>query len=164
MQTDLTDGWGLTTNGTHLIASDSTNVLTFMKPSVYATVKQIEVTFDGDPVIHLNELEWVDGYILANIYETECIAKIDPATGNIVGWILLNGLAEKTLGKENTDSNKVMNGIAAIPEEEDTIYVTGKHWPPLYKILLKPEVNWDAYGSPSEIKVICMVDPKNARF
>lgn len=161
----MTDGWGLTTNGTHLIASDSSNVLTFMKPSDYTTVKQIEVMFQGDPVIHLNELEWANDYILANIYGKECIAKIDPANGNVVGWILLNGLAEKTLGKENMDGIKVMNGIAVITEEEeDTIYVTGKLWPTLYKILLKPLANWDAYGSPSEIKGICMIDPQDARF
>ena len=104
------------------------------------------------------------GYILANIYGKECIAKIDPANGNVVGWILLNGLAEKTLGKENTDGIKVMNGIAVIPEEEDTMYVTGKLWPTLYKLSLKPVANRDAFGSPSEIKGICMIDPQDPRF
>jgi glutamine cyclotransferase len=127
------EGWALTQDGKHLIMSDGSPVLTFRDPLTFKAVRRLQVTADGRPVGNLNELEWVKGEILANIWETHLIARIDPATGRVKAWIDLTGLPETTQGGANPDA--VLNGIA-YDRQHDRLFVTGKDWPHLYEIRL----------------------------
>lgn len=129
------EGWALTQNGRELIMSDGTPALRFLDPHTLKERRRIIVTADGRPVVNLNELEWVKGEILANIWQTNRIARIDPATGVVKGWIDLTGLPETVTLREDPDS--VLNGIA-YDRAHDRLFVTGKNWPHLYEIRLKP--------------------------
>ena len=126
------EGWALTQDGKHLIMSDGTPMLRVLDPVTFRQVRAIKVTVDGLPVQNLNELEWVKGEILANIWQTRLIARIDPATGKVKAWIDLTGLPE-ILNPPNPDA--VANGIA-YDREHDRLFVTGKDWPHLYEIRL----------------------------
>jgi glutaminyl-peptide cyclotransferase len=126
------EGWALTQDGKHLIMSDGTPVLRFRDPLTFKEVRHIEVTAGGRPVSNLNELEWVKGEILANIWQTKLIARIDPKTGVVKAWIDLSGLPESN-GTGNPDA--VPNGIA-YDAEHDRLFVTGKDWPHLYEVRL----------------------------
>ncbi|THD62973.1 glutaminyl-peptide cyclotransferase [Phenylobacterium sp.] len=128
------EGWALTQDGKHLIMSDGTASLRVLDPLTFKELKRIPVTADGRPVDQLNELEWVKGEILANIWQTKRIARIDPATGHVKGWIDLFALPE-TQGGGNPDA--VANGIA-YDREHDRLFVTGKYWPHLYEVKLTP--------------------------
>jgi glutaminyl-peptide cyclotransferase len=128
------EGWALTQDGKHLIMSDGTPVLRVLDPVTFRQVRAIKVTADGLPVQNLNELEWVKGEILANIWQTRLIARIDPVSGRVKAWIDLTGLPE-TLSAANPDA--VANGIA-YDHEHDRLFVTGKDWPHLYEIRLTP--------------------------
>jgi glutamine cyclotransferase len=128
------EGWALTQDGKHLIMSDGTPVLKVLDPITFKEVRRINVTADGRPVGNLNELEWVKGEILANIWQTHLIARIDPATGKVKAWVDMTGLPE-TLGGGNPDA--VLNGIA-YDREHDRLFVTGKDWPHLYEVRLTP--------------------------
>jgi glutamine cyclotransferase len=129
------EGWALTQDGHHLIMSDGTPVLRVLDPATFQEVRQITVTADGRPVANLNELEWVKGEILANIWLTNRIARIDPSTGRVKGWIDLGALPE-THNQKDPDS--VLNGIA-YDAAHDRLFVTGKDWPHLYQIVLTPK-------------------------
>ena len=126
-----TEGWALTTNGTDLIMSDGTDTLTFLNPNDQKVIKILKVTEYGTPLIHLNELEWIKGFIYANIWMTNYIVKIDPTTGNVVGKLDFNSLNYE----ENNKNPKadVMNGIA-FDSATDKIYITGKLWTKVYQI------------------------------
>jgi glutamine cyclotransferase len=128
------EGWALTQDGAHLIMSDGTAVLRFRDPVTFKEVRHIEVTADGRPVANLNELEWVKGEILANIWQTKLIARIDPKTGKVKAWTDLSALPESH-GTGNPDA--VPNGIA-YDAEHDRLFVTGKDWPHLYEVRLTP--------------------------
>jgi glutamine cyclotransferase len=128
------EGWALTQDGKHLIMSDGSPVLRVLDPMTFREVRHIRVTADGRPVANLNELEWVKGEILANVWQTRLIARIDPASGKVKAWIDLTGLPE-TLNSPNPDA--VLNGIA-YDREHDRLFVTGKDWPHLYEIRLTP--------------------------
>jgi glutaminyl-peptide cyclotransferase len=128
------EGWALTQDGKHLIMSDGSPVLKVLDPATFREVRRIRVTAEGRPVENLNELEWVKGEILANIWQTHLIARIDPATGKVKAWVDLTGLPE-TLSGANPDA--VLNGIA-YDREHDRLFVTGKNWPHLYEIRLTP--------------------------
>jgi glutamine cyclotransferase len=123
-----TEGWGITHNGTQLIMSDGTAMLYFLDPETFTITGQIEV-YDTNPVTQLNELEYIQGKVYANIWKEERIAIINPQTGQVIGWIDLSGL----LDLENDDLNNVLNGIA-YDKEEDRIFVTGKRWSHLFEI------------------------------
>ncbi|MBQ1886209.1 MAG: glutaminyl-peptide cyclotransferase [Bacteroidales bacterium] len=125
-----TEGWGLTTDGKRLIMSDGSSFLYFMDKSSFYCTSKIRVTKDGKPVDFLNELEWVDGKIWANVYLTDDIVIIDPETGIVTDYIDCTGLLPDKLRTKTTD---VLNGIARDPSD-GSIYVTGKYWPRLYKI------------------------------
>ena len=124
------EGWGLTHDGTNLIMSDGTEYLRFLDPATFAERRRIRVTGVGQPVKNLNELEWVKGEILANIWMTDYIARIDPATGRINAYIDLRGLMPA-----NDSSRDVLNGIA-YDAANDRLFVTGKLWPRLFEIKL----------------------------
>lgn len=129
-----TEGWGLTTDDTQLIMSDGTNRIVYRDPKTFEVTRHIDV-MDGEvPVLYLNELEYIDGEIWANVYTTDWIARIDPADGTVTGWIDLTGL----LNLEDVSAPvDVLNGIAQDPDTGQ-IYVTGKLWPTLFEIELVP--------------------------
>jgi len=125
------EGWGLTTDGRNLIASDGSNRLYFMDES-FRILRTLNVLLDGRPVRYLNELEWVDGKIWANVYTTDMILIIDPESGEVEAKVDCNGLLPSKLRTPDTD---VLNGIARNPETGD-IFLTGKNWPRIYQIAL----------------------------
>jgi len=128
------EGWGLTTDGRQLIMSDGSNRLVFRDPETFEETGRVDV-YDGDvPVSSLNELEYVDGEVWANVYQTDRIARIDPLTGDVTGWIDLTGLLPESVEADAVD---VLNGIAHDPET-GRIFVTGKLWPTLFEIELVP--------------------------
>jgi glutamine cyclotransferase len=124
------EGWGLTEDGSSLILSDGTSTLRFLDPTTFAVRRSVKVTDSGREIIHLNELEYVNGEVYANVWKTDLIARIDPATGNVKGWIDLSGLLPAA---ERTDNEDVLNGIA-YDAAQDRLLVTGKNWPKLFQI------------------------------
>ena len=125
------EGWGLTQDGTNLIMSDGTNVLTFLDPDSLKVVKLLAVHADKTPIKNINELEYIKGFIYANVWLTDYIVKINPNNGNIVGKINLSAL-HISANKSFYDA-EVMNGIAYDPLS-NLIYITGKLWPFIYQI------------------------------
>lgn len=131
-----TEGWGITFDGAHLIMSDGTPRLYFWDPTTLAEVGTIDVhDGTGQPIPMLNELEYVKGEIFANIWQTDLIIRIDPATGAVIGVIDLSGLLPAA---DRTPTTDVLNGIAYLPEG-DRLFVTGKRWPKLFEIRLLPQ-------------------------
>jgi len=128
------DGWGLTQDGISLIASDGTATLHFLDPVTVHETRHIVVKDRGKPVILLNELEYIHGQIYANVFHTDRIARIDPKTGKVAGWIDLTGLLPPA---DRSDREAVLNGIA-YDSAHDRLFVTGKLWPKLFEIRLKP--------------------------
>jgi len=124
------EGWGLTQNGREIVMSDGTAALRFLDPVTMREKRRVTVTAGGRPVPRLNELEWVNGEIFANVWMTSRIARIDPATGTVRAWIDLAPLAAAN-GDGRVDS--VLNGIA-YDAARDRLFVTGKNWPRLYEI------------------------------
>ena len=129
----LGEGWGLTQNGRDLIMSDGTAELRFLDPATFKERRRIAVTAGGRPVTQLNELEWVKDEILANVWMTPLIARIDPGTGKVKGWIDLRPLVSQWAGSDDA----VLNGIA-YDAAKDRLFVTGKNWPRLFEIKLTP--------------------------
>ena len=129
-----TEGWGLTHDGTRLIMSDGSATLYFLDPKDFQVINSVEVTYQGEAIERLNELEYINGEVFANIWLTDAIVRIDPETGMVMGWIDLQGILPDELRTSTTD---VLNGIAYDPEGE-RLFVTGKHWPMLYEIRLVP--------------------------
>ena len=127
-----TEGWGLTHDGENLIMSDGSNNLFFLDPETFEEVKRITVSDNGQPVEMLNELEYIKGEIYANVWMSERIVRIDPTTGQVLGWIDLSGLRNPALAG-NRDA--VLNGIA-YDSEKDRLFVTGKLWPNLFEIAI----------------------------
>ena len=136
------EGWGLADDGKHLIMTDGTHVIRFLDPETSQTVRTLVVLDEnGKPLMKLNELEYIKGEIWANIWHSEeigkpnHIARIDPQTGKLLGWIDLNGVSPKDVERspENT-----LNGIA-YDEANDRIFITGKNWQNLFEIIVKPK-------------------------
>jgi len=129
------EGWGLTQDGAHLILSDGTATLRFLDPTTFRVVRRIAVKDKGTPVTELNELEFVHGEIYANVWHTDRIARISPASGKVLGWIDLSGLLPAA---EHPDPEAVLNGIA-YDAAHDRLFVTGKLWPRLFEIKVVPQ-------------------------
>jgi len=129
------EGWGMTGDGRSIILSDGTAILRYLDPLTMAERSRLTVTAAGKPVLNLNELEYVKGEIYANVWMTSRIARIDPATGVVTGWIELGPLAQPYA---SGDPDAVLNGIA-YDAAKDRLFVTGKNWPKLFEIkLTKP--------------------------
>ena len=127
------EGWGLTHDDTEIVMSDGTPDIRFLNPDTLIETHRIHVTAQGKPVDQLNELEWVDGEIYANIWQTDRIARIDPKTGEVVGWVdCRNLLSMKDFIPEHTD---VLNGIAYDPATK-RLWLTGKFWPKVFEVKL----------------------------
>lgn len=132
-----TEGWGITYDGRNLIMSDGSERLYFINPESFKTEGKVSV-HDGDNFItKLNELEFIKGMIYANVWQTDHIAIIDPATGQVKGWIELEELVRAAGGD---DTMKTLNGIA-YDGKNDRLFVTGKMWPSIYEIRLVPSVD-----------------------
>ena len=123
------EGWGLTTDGKCLIASDGSAFLYFMD-SDFRVLRKLKVTMNDRPVRLLNELEWIDGRIWANVYTTDMIVIINPGSGKVEGVVDCGKLLPDALRRQDTD---VLNGIA---EKDGRIFLTGKNWPRLYEVRL----------------------------
>ena len=132
--TYATEGWGLTYNGSQLIMSDGTDNLYFLNPTTFQRTGQVQVHDGEKSVVNINELEFVNGDIYANIWLTNKIAIINPQTGQVKAWIDLTGLP----GPINPNADSVLNGIA-YDQQNNRLFVTGKEWPNLYQIKLIPQ-------------------------
>ena len=128
------EGWGLTQDGKSLILSDGTAQLRFLDPATFHELRRITVRDHGKPITQLNELEYIHGQVFANIWHSDRIARIDPATGRVAGWIDLSGLLPKS---ERSNPEAVLNGIAW-DEQNQRLFVTGKLWPRIFEIRILP--------------------------
>jgi glutamine cyclotransferase len=128
------EGWGLTTDGQSLIMSDGTDVLRYIDPKTFRVWRQVAVRLNGQPVNMLNELEFIEGEIFANVWHTDVVVRINPADGNVVGVIDFTGIDSK---ETRRDPEHVLNGIAYDPIARE-MFVTGKCWPKIYQIRLVP--------------------------
>jgi glutamine cyclotransferase len=128
------EGWGLTDDGASLIVSNGTATLTYYDPATFGVTQTIEVRDEGAPVPLLNELEYIDGEIWANVWYDDRIVRVDPETGAVIGWIDLSHLVPRT----RRGRDDVLNGIA-YDEDSGRLFVTGKNWPMLYQIELVPQ-------------------------
>jgi len=138
------EGWGLTTDGRALILSDGSNQLRFLDPQAgYRELRKLSVMDGTEYVNDLNELEWVKGEVWANVWHTNRIARIDPRTGQVKGWVDMTGVMAP-----QQDPEAVMNGIA-YDAEHDRLFVTGKLWPTLFEIRV-PGVAGGGQARPAE--------------
>ncbi len=127
------EGWGLTNDGANLIMSNGTSTITFHEPDTYRVTRSIQVTLNGSPVMNLNELEWIEGEIWANIWQTDRVVRINPADGIVNGVIDFTGLLSE---QDRTPSTDVLNGIA-YDSASKAIYVTGKNWPHVFEVKVR---------------------------
>ncbi|MFT3782355.1 MAG: glutaminyl-peptide cyclotransferase [Nibricoccus sp.] len=127
------EGWGLTTDGQVLIMSDGTSRLRFLDPQTFLVVRTVDVTLEGIPQAQLNELEYINGEIFANVWQTDQVVRIDPQTGVVRGVIDFSGLLSLA---ERTADVDVLNGIA-YDSASRRLFVTGKRWPTLFEVRLK---------------------------
>lgn len=129
---NASEGWGLAYDGEQLILSDGSDQLTFLDPENFAPQGSVQVTLNGNPISQLNELEYINGEVWANVWQTDFIVRIDPDTGRVNSFIDLTGLsAQTTLGSNEA----VLNGIAW-DKDGERLFVTGKHWAHLFEIEL----------------------------
>ncbi|GAB4091532.1 glutaminyl-peptide cyclotransferase [Flaviaesturariibacter terrae] len=125
------EGWGLTTDGHELIASDGSSNLSFYEPGTFRLLRTQSVTDNGNLVSNVNELEWVNGFIYANVWGKDDLLKIDPASGQVVARLDLTQLTQRA--RSINPAADVANGIAYNPETKK-LYVTGKYWPEMYEL------------------------------
>lgn len=129
------EGWGLATDGHSLIMSDGSDTLRFLDPGTFAVTRRLPVTFStGAPATRLNELEYIDGELFANVYQSDWIVRIDPRTGLVREVLDLAALPEEA--KRRSPGDEVLNGIAFDPHTKHLL-VTGKHWTTLFELALK---------------------------
>jgi len=128
----LSEGWGITHDGEYLIMSDGTSTLHYLEPDTFAEIETIDVHDDNGPVNRLNELEYINGEIYANVWRKDYIIRISPETGRVTGRIELKGILASEDISEQVD---VLNGIA-YDGKDDRLFVTGKLWPKVFEIVL----------------------------
>jgi len=127
------EGWGLTSDGVHLYMSNGSSNITVLDAKDFNVLQTISVTLNGSPQSKLNELEWIEGEIWANVWRSDNIVRIDPTTGKIKGVINMQGLLSPTEQEYQTD---VLNGIA-YDAATKSLYVTGKNWPHVYEVVVE---------------------------
>lgn len=127
------EGWGLTFDGKQFVMSNGSDVLTFRDAKTFAIKRQIHVTWDEKPLTQLNELEWIDGKIWANVWRENQIVQIDPQSGRVVSYLDLTGLLAQNDANNGED---VLNGIA-YDAQKKRVFITGKLWPKLFQIEVK---------------------------
>ncbi|XP_057527622.1 glutaminyl-peptide cyclotransferase-like [Amaranthus tricolor] len=149
----MNDGWGFATDGKILFGSDGSSTLYQMDPQTMKVISKQIIRYEGLEVHNLNELEFVNGEVWANIWQTDCIVRISPEDGTILGWILLPQLREGLVAAGEKDID-VLNGIAW-DSSTQRIFVTGKLWPKLFEIKLKPMKGF----SPEKLKQLCIQPP-----
>lgn len=125
------EGWGMTTDGSSIIMSDGTNFITYWDPDSLKEIKKLNITYNGSSALYANELEYINGFIYANIWTTNYIAKINPSDGKIVGLIDLTSLFLKA--RKDNPQSEASNGIA-YDSKKDKVLVTGKFWPYIFEI------------------------------
>jgi len=135
------EGWGMTTDGTSLIMSDGSHVLTYINPDNLKVIKKIDVTEYGRIKKWLNELEFINGFIYANVWTTNMVVKIDPNNGKVVGKLDFTSLAQEA--KSHYPGSLEMNGIAFDPITNN-LFITGKFWPKIYQITLEEDAAQEA--------------------
>jgi glutaminyl-peptide cyclotransferase len=128
-----TEGWGLTFDGTNLILSDGSSDLFFLDPQTFKPIRKLGITMNGQPVTELNELEYIDGEIWSNVWQTDLILRINPATGQVASFLNLKGILAPS---DRKGSENVLNGIA-YDREQKRIFITGKLWPRIFEIKIK---------------------------
>jgi glutaminyl-peptide cyclotransferase len=128
-----TEGWGLTYDGASLILSDGTSELTFLDPQTFKPTRKLKVMFNAKPLDQINELEFVEGEIWANVWHSDFVIRIDPATGQVNSYLNLKDIRPP---ETTADPEAVLNGIAYDPSQK-RIFVSGKHWPRIFEIKLK---------------------------
>jgi glutamine cyclotransferase len=128
-----TEGWGLTYDGTNLILSDGSSDLFYLDPHSFKVTKKLPVTMNGQPITELNELEFIEGEIWSNVWQTDLILRIDPATGRVTSFLKMNDLLAPA---DRTGREDVLNGIA-YDADKKRIFVTGKRWPRIFEIKIK---------------------------
>ncbi|SEL88063.1 glutaminyl-peptide cyclotransferase [Parapedobacter koreensis] len=131
------EGWGCTTDSTSIILSDGTASLFFVNPNSFNVEREITVVDDKGPVVDLNELEYIDGYVYANRWHSDTIYKIDPHTGHVVGLMHIDGLIQRYKPDFIDTGENVLNGIAW-DQRNKTLFITGKNWPTIFKIKFTP--------------------------
>jgi glutamine cyclotransferase len=127
------EGWGLCFDGRHLVMSDGSSELTFLDPNTFAPVRKLSVTMNGSPIRNLNELEFIEGEIWSNVWQTDLILRINPETGQVASYLNLRGILPAGMRTGNED---VLNGIA-YDAKQKRIFVSGKLWPRLFEIRVK---------------------------
>ena len=137
------EGWGLATDGASLIMSDGTANLRFLDPESFEVTREVTVQDQGSSLTHINELEYVQGDLYANIYQSDRVVRIDPSTGNVQEWFNLSGFLPQDERTRNTD---VLNGIA-YHEGSGNLLITGKFWPALFEIRLLRDSSEGSAGS-----------------
>ncbi len=128
-----TEGWGLTYDGKSLILSDGSDVLTYLSPETFEVSRRLPVKFNGQPLRDINELEFIDGQVWANVWHSDKIVRIDPASGQVKSYLDLTGILPEA---EKDNSEAVLNGIA-YDSQRKRIFVSGKLWPRIFEIRLK---------------------------
>ena len=128
------EGWGLANDGNKIIMSDGTSTLRFLDPMTFQETGRLMVNDKGRKISRLNELEYIRGEIYANIWQTDRVARISPITGQVLGWIDLQGLLSEV---DKTAPVDVLNGIA-YDSQKDRLFLTGKLWPKLFEIKIIP--------------------------
>lgn len=148
----MKDGWGLTSDGENLFGSDGSSTIYYFDPLTFKEKHRVTVKYEGFEVSYLNELEYINGEVWANVWQSDCIARISPKDGKVLGWIILHKLRKNLLssGYKNID---VLNGIAW-DAEKGRLFVTGKLWPKLYQIKLHP-LTQQAVNSLRNIRQLC---------
>ena len=147
-KTPYKDGWGLAFDGKHFIVTDSGTQLFFLDPETMQEVRRVTVHDDDRDIEMVNELEYINGELYANIFQKECIARIDPESGKVKGWIVMDDILDR-VGKAQVVPNRlndnVLNGIAFNTKPKNLL-VSGKRWPSMFEISLrehKLDGHWD---------------------
>ncbi|QCD94775.1 glutaminyl-peptide cyclotransferase [Vigna unguiculata] len=152
---DMNDGWGLATDGKVIFGSDGSSTLYQLNPQTFKAESKHVIYYKGHQVYNLNELEYINGEVWANVLPTDCIVRISPNDGSILGWILLQNLKKELVDAGEINEGDILNGIAW-DDEQKRIFVTGKLWPKLYEIKVSPIKTPIDEGT---IEQLCLPDP-----